>query len=91
MEKVIFSIVLICQLISVFLLVWMLHSRTLNNLINKIHQKDLRLVYKDETFSSFAALAITGAIKGTSQLKLYKELGFESLKFRRWFRRLFFL
>ena len=39
-----------------------------------------------------AALAIiTGAIKGTSQLKLYKELGFESLKFKRWFRRLCFL
>ena len=37
-----------------------------------------------------AALAITGAIKGTSQLKIYKELGFESLKFRRWFRRLCF-
>ena len=36
------------------------------------------------------ALAITGAIKGTSQLKLYKELGFESLKFRRWLRRLCF-
>ena len=35
-----------------------------------------------------AALAITGAIKGTSQTKLYKELGLESLKFRRWFRRL---
>ena len=38
-----------------------------------------------------AALAITGAIKGTSQLRLYKELGFESLKFRRWFRCLCFL
>ena len=38
-----------------------------------------------------AALAITGAIKGTSQLKLYKELGFESLKFKRWFRHLCFL
>ena len=37
-----------------------------------------------------AALAITGAIKETSQIKLYKELGFESLKFRRWFRRLCF-
>ena len=33
-----------------------------------------------------AALAITGAIKGTSQLKIYNELGIESLKFRRWFR-----
>ena len=30
-----------------------------------------------------AALAITGAIKGTSQLKIYNELGTESLKFRR--------
>ena len=36
-----------------------------------------------------AALAITGAIKGTSQQKIYNELGFESLRFRRWFRRLF--
>ena len=33
-----------------------------------------------------AALAITGAIKGTSQTKLHKELGLECLKFRRWFR-----
>ena len=33
-----------------------------------------------------AALAITGAIKGTSQTKLYKELGLEFLEFRRWFR-----
>ena len=30
-----------------------------------------------------AALAITGTIKGTSQLKIYYELGIESLKFRR--------
>ena len=35
-----------------------------------------------------AALAITGAIKGTFQLKIYNELGTESLKFRRWFRQL---
>ena len=35
-----------------------------------------------------AALAITGAIKGTSQLKIYNELVIESSKFRRWFRRL---
>ena len=34
-----------------------------------------------------AALAIAGAIKGTSQLKIYNnELGIESWKFRRWFR-----
>ena len=35
-----------------------------------------------------ASLAITGAIKGTSRLKLYNEIGLESLKFRRLFRKL---
>ena len=35
-----------------------------------------------------AALAITGAIRGTSKVKLYKELGLEFLKNRRWFRQL---
>ena len=37
-----------------------------------------------------AALAITGVIKEMSQLKIYKELGFQSLKYRRWFRHLCF-
>ena len=34
------------------------------------------------------ALAITGAIRGTSKEKLYQELGLESLKKRRWYRKL---
>ena len=34
-------------------LVWMLHSRTLNNRINKIHERPLRFVYKNETFLFF--------------------------------------
>ena len=34
-------------------LVWMFHSRTLSNQTNKIHEKVLRLVYKNETFLSF--------------------------------------
>ena len=42
---------------------------------------------KIEQIQYNAALAITGAIRGTSQTKLYSELGLESLKFRR-FRRL---
>ena len=33
-----------------------------------------------------ASLAITDAIKGTSRLKSYNEIGLESLKFRQWFR-----
>ena len=43
---------------------------------------------KLESVQYNAALAITGAIKGTSQVKLYKELGLESLKLRRKLRRL---
>ena len=35
-----------------------------------------------------AALAISGSIHGTLKVKLYKELDFELLKSRRWFRRL---
>ena len=43
---------------------------------------------KTESIRYQAALAITGAINGTSQTKLYKELGIESMKLRQWFRRL---
>ena len=35
-----------------------------------------------------SALAITGAIRGTSKEKLYQELGLESLEKRRWYRKL---
>ena len=38
-----------------------------------------------------AAPAILEAIKGASKEKLYQELGLESLKDRRWFRRLRYL
>ena len=41
-----------------------------------------------ESIQYKAVLAITGAIGGTSKTKLYKELGLEFLKSRRWFRRL---
>ena len=43
------------------------------------------LIQKIDRIQYNAALAITGAIKGTSQSKLCNELGFESLKFRCWF------
>ena len=46
-----------------------------------IHQKIERIQYN-------VALAITGAIRGTSREKLYHELGFESLVSRRWYRKL---
>ena len=41
-----------------------------------------------ESVQCNVSLSITGAIKGTSRLKLYNEIGLESLKFRRWFRKL---
>ena len=37
-----------------------------------------------------AALVITGAIRGSSRETLYQQLGFESLRDRRWYRKLCF-
>ena len=46
---------------------------------------------KLESLQYNAALAITGAIRGSSKEKLYQELGLESLKDRRWIRKLCYL
>ena len=43
---------------------------------------------KLESIQCNACLAIPGAIRGTSSEKLYQEFGLESLKLRRWFRKL---
>ena len=43
---------------------------------------------KIESVQYRTALAIIGAIQGTSRDKLYHELGLESLKSRRWYKRL---
>ena len=43
---------------------------------------------KIESIQYNAALAITGAIRGSSKEKLYQELGLEYLSSRRWLRRL---
>ena len=43
---------------------------------------------KLESIHYNACLTITGTIRGTSTEKLYQELGLESLKSRRWFRKL---
>ena len=44
---------------------------------------------KIESLQYNAALAIAGAIRGTSREKNYQELGLESLQQRRWYRKLF--
>ena len=43
---------------------------------------------KTESLQCNAALAITGAIRGTSKEKIYQELGLESLQQRQWYRKL---
>ena len=43
---------------------------------------------KNESIQYNAALAISGAIQGASREKLYKELGLETLKSRRWLKKL---
>ena len=48
---------------------------------NSFHQKIESLQYN-------AALAIRGAIRGTSREKIYQELGLEPLQQRRWYRKL---
>ena len=48
---------------------------------NTFHQKMESIQYN-------AALAIAGAIRGSSREKLYQELGLESLQQRRWYRKL---
>ena len=50
---------------------------------NTFHQKMESIQYN-------AALAITGAIRGSSREKLYQELGLEPLQQRRWYRKLCF-
>ena len=44
---------------------------------------------KVESIQYNAAVAITGAIRGTSKEKRFEELGLESLQHRRWYRKLF--
>ena len=46
---------------------------------------------KLESLQYNATLAITGAIRGSSTEKIFEELGLESLKSRRWYRKMRFL
>ena len=49
---------------------------------------NLSLCNKIETWQYNAALAITGAIRGSSKERLYQELGYAYLSSRRWLRKL---
>ena len=54
------------------------------------HDPDLKLYFtkKLESTQHSAALAVSGAWRGTSRQKLYDELGWESLCHRRWYCRM---
>ena len=62
-------------------LVWMSHSRAMNNRINKIHEKALRLVYKDKTNLSLDDLLKKGKSVSIHQRNL-QMLGTEIYKAR---------
>ena len=57
-----------------------------------IYDKPFNDAFKEklEKVQYYAALIITGAIKGISRERLYKQLGLESLCNRRWYRKLVF-
>ena len=61
----------------------------ISSTINHITYKRISFHQKLDSIQYNAALAITGAIRGTSREKLFHELGFEfSLVSRRWCRKL---
>ena len=44
-------------------LIWMCHSRSLNNRINRIHERALRIVYKDYNLTYEELLIKSGSVK----------------------------
>ena len=51
------------------------------------HKQNSNLMSKLESTQYAAALAVSGARRGTNTDKLFEELGWESLTHRRWYRR----
>ena len=51
-------------------------------ILSMTNQTTIQFCSKIESVQYNAALALTGAIRGTSQTKLYIELGLESLRSR---------
>ena len=56
--------------------------------ITYVQPQNESFCHKIESVQYKAALAITAAIQGTSWDKLNQQLGLESLKARRWYKRL---
>ena len=75
------------------LIIYKTFVRPILDYTNIIYDKPLTesFKYKLEMVQYNAALVITGAIKGTSRDRIYRELGLESLAERRWSQKVFFL
>ena len=43
-------------------LIWMFHCRTINNKINRLHERALRLVYKNDNFTFHELLQLDGSV-----------------------------
>ena len=59
-------------------LIWMFHNRTLNNKINKLHERALRLVYKNDDLTFQELLRIDGSV--TIHQKNLQRLAIEMFK-----------
>ena len=60
-------------------LVWMCHSRLMNNKINRLHEKCLRIVYSDKTSSFEGLLAKDRSV--TTHTRNLQELATEMFQF----------
>ena len=74
-----------------FLTIYKTFVRPIFDYADIIYDKHLTESFKDklEMVQYNVALVITGAIKGTSRDRIYRELGLEYLAKRRWFRKIF--
>ena len=74
------------SLITIYKVIIRPHLHSGDNIYDQPNNTTFR--QKIESFKYKAAHAITGEIQGTSEEKLLEKLGLETLKSRRWFRRL---
>ena len=75
---------------SILTIIYKTFTRSRLDYTNFIYDQAYNFDFHDkrESIQCNACLAITGVIRGTSSEKLYRELGLESLKSRRWYRKL---